>query len=88
MGSGIKRTAVGLAAALALVSFASAVPASAGAAAAFWYNGGVKVGAALGVQGESEFALRANLNGTPTIIICKASQEGTVSSNPLAARAS
>lgn len=85
MGSGIKRTVGGgLAAALMLAGLASAVPASAGAAAAYWYNGAAKVGASLGVEGASKFVMKANLNGTPINVFCTTSQEGTVSNNPVA----
>jgi hypothetical protein len=83
MGSGIKRGAVGcLASLLVVVGLATAVPASAGAAAASWYDGLVKVGAAQGVEGKSNFIMKGNLNGTAINIFCITSQKGTVSNNP------
>ncbi len=72
----------GLIALMAVVGLVGAVPASAGAAAASWYDGIVKVGASQAVEGKSEFTMRASLNGTAIKVFCNTSQTGTVSNNP------
>jgi hypothetical protein len=84
MGSRIKRTAAGgLLALLMVIGLATAIPASAGAAGASWYNGIVKVGASQSVEGKSDFTLKASLNGTAIKVYCATSQTGTVSNTPV-----
>lgn len=79
MSSKARLTLLGLAAVLA-----AAAPATAQAASAYWYDSGVKVGGALGVEGASTWVMKGSLGGSPTSVYCNTSHAGSVSNAPTA----